>query len=276
MPYVLLLLVVLLLWECSALLLIRSTSLRVIFACIGGAVFLGLTTLSRESFFMVFGHVFYFGLYSTLLVWFILWADWSSLLGDFWEARKKNKPPENPTTISLRISTASRKARVLLSLGCLVVLVALCIAFYGLHMYVAPGILIYVLGVAWATDTGAYFVGRSFGKRPLSRRVSPKKTVEGTIGGFLLGVILALIVGFLWIQPELGWSNVGVVAMSFVVPITAVVGDLLESILKRISDAKDSGSILPGHGGLLDRIDSLVIAAPSMFTASTLFGNFSA
>ena len=273
MPFVLLVLVVLLLWECSALLQIRSAVRRVVVSGLGGIAFIAVTAMSRESFLMVFGQALFFSLYSVLLIWFICWADWSSLMGDFWESRKKNQHPKRPSTISVRISSVSSTARVSLSIGCVVVLVTLCGAFYGLHAYVGPGILLFVLGVAWATDTGAYFVGRRFGKRPLARRISPNKTVEGTIGGCILGVVLALILGFLWLQSELGWSNFGVVLGAIAIPISAVIGDLVESVLKRISEAKESGSILPGHGGLLDRLDSLVYAAPLMFVVSVLFGN---
>lgn len=246
---------------------------RVAFTGVGGVLFFAVITMSQETFLSVFGHTFFFGLYTSLLFWFICWADWGSYMRDFWESREKNEPPQSTSTISLKISSSSKTARAFLSTGCIVVLITLCIAFYGIHTYVGPWLLLYVLGVAWATDTGAYFAGRAFGRRPLARRISPKKTVEGTIGGCLLGLAIALIIGFLWIQPELRWSNFLVSFVAFAIPITAVLGDLVESILKRISDAKDAGSILPGHGGLLDRIDSLLFAAPGMFVIFVLFGN---
>ena len=217
-------------------------------------------------------HAFYFVLYNVLLFWFICWVDWGSTMRHFWESRSKNAPSQSQYAISIKISSSSRTARVLLCIGCLVVVVSLCVTFYGLHAHFGPVILLYVLCVAWATDTGAYFVGRAFGKRRLARRISPKKTIEGTIGGCLLGLIVALIPGFLWIQPNLGWSNFGVITVACVLPFLSVFGDLLESVLKRISDAKDSGSILPGHGGLLDRIDSLVVATPFMFVISIVLG----
>lgn len=113
----------------------------------------------------------------------------------------------------------------------------------------------------WATDTGAFFVGRAFGGRKLLPEVSPKKTVSGAIGGFLLAVIVAVLFGvwsvgrgtYLWWQ----FAVVGAVISVF-----GQIGDLVESALKRNYMVKDSGWILPGHGGVLDRFDSLLLAAP--------------
>ena len=272
-PAVLLVLVVLLLWECSGLLQLKHAGIRVLYAGIGGAAFFFVITISRETSLLVFGQAF-FSLNILLLSWFFAWTTLSSDMREFWTSRKKKSSPHYPSEISTRISTASRTAKFLLTVGCLVVLVSLCISFWGLYAYISPWILIYVLAVAWATDTGAYFAGHAFGKRPLAKRISPKKTVEGTIGGCLLGWALALIVGFWLIQLEFGWPRYGVILVSISIPILAVCGDLFESVLKRISEAKESGSILPGHGGLLDRIDSLVIAAPFTFAACILFGRY--
>lgn len=273
-PAVLLILLVLLLWECSALLQIKGLATKVLYAGIGGATFFFVSTLSRESFLEVFGHALFFNSYAVLITWFCAWVAISSDMGEFWKSRHKKDSPPNPSTISTRISSASRTAKILLNIGCLVVLVALLISFYGISSIIGPWILIYVLAVAWVTDTGAYFAGRAFGKRPLSKRISPKKTLEGTIGGCLIGWLLALIVGFGWVQPEFGWPEWCVILLSMLLPILAVLGDLLESVLKRISEAKDSGSILPGHGGLLDRIDSLLVAAPFAFVAFVVFGRY--
>ena len=249
-PALLLVLVVLLLWECSSLLQISKVVWRVFFAGVGGVLFLTVTAMTRETFFTVFGQLIVFHLYSLLFVWFGAW-------------------------ISVKFSSASNTAKILLSIGCLLVLVALCCSFFGLHAHIGPEVLLCVLGIAWGTDTGAYFIGRNFGKTPLSKRVSPKKTVEGTIGGLLLGLILALILGFGWIQPELGWPTEFVVLVAIALPFFAIFGDLLESVLKRVCETKDSGSILPGHGGLLDRIDSLVLAAPCVLVVALFVINSS-
>ncbi len=123
-----------------------------------------------------------------------------------------------------------------------------------------------VLLVVWAADTGAYFTGRSVGRHKLAPAVSPGKTVEGTLGG--LAAVMAAAVVFWWLIPAL--SIVGWVALCIVTCLASVVGDLTESHLKRLAGAKDSGTSLPGHGGVLDRIDSITAAAP-VFASGWVF-----
>jgi phosphatidate cytidylyltransferase len=120
-----------------------------------------------------------------------------------------------------------------------------------------PLLLLFALVITWAGDTAAYFVGRSIGKHRLAPHLSPKKTWEGTGASFLGSLIVALIFGRFMTVPVahlLGMAAVGNVA--------GQVGDLLESAYKRSAGIKDSGSILPGHGGVLDRIDALILAIP--------------
>lgn len=246
---------------------------RVIFTGIGGTAFLFITLMSQESFMTFFGHVLFLNLYSML---FIVFGGWVAVNSEAHESERTEnglKTFGHSTTISLRVSSTSLPARILLSVVLLLLLVAFCSSLLGLHAYVGTWILIYVLAVAWVTDTGAYFGGRAFGKRPLAKRLSPNKTVEGAVSGIFLGFSFALIIGIWWLRAELGLSNFQLVFLSVSLPIFAVLGDLFESVLKRIADAKESGTILPGHGGLLDRIDSLLIAAPAMFTMSILFSN---
>ncbi len=116
--------------------------------------------------------------------------------------------------------------------------------------------------VVWSGDTGAYCVGRLWGKHPLSPNVSPGKTVEGAVGGLLISV-LGGVAARLWFFPELEWGHV--VALSLTMGGVAILGDLCESMLKRAANLKDSASILPGHGGMLDRLDSLVFNAPIVY-----------
>jgi phosphatidate cytidylyltransferase len=116
-----------------------------------------------------------------------------------------------------------------------------------------------LLAVTWLGDTGAYFAGRFAGKTPLFPRISPKKTREGFVGGMLLSVIGACIVKAVG-HLSFGWAEV--VALAIVLDVAGVVGDLAESMLKRAWGVKDSGWIMPGHGGILDRIDSLLFSAP--------------
>ena len=120
-----------------------------------------------------------------------------------------------------------------------------------------PGLLLFAMVIIWVGDTAAYFVGRSIGKYKLAPQLSPKKTWEGTIASFIGSLIVAVVFARFMIVPLghlLGMAAVGNVA--------GQVGDLLESAYKRSAGIKDSGSILPGHGGVLDRIDALILAIP--------------
>jgi phosphatidate cytidylyltransferase len=130
------------------------------------------------------------------------------------------------------------------------------IRIHGLETY-GPLLLLFALIITWVGDTAAYFVGRSIGKHALAPHLSPKKTWEGTVASFLGSLIVALIFARFMTVPVahlLGMAAVGNVA--------GQVGDLLESAYKRSAGIKDSGSILPGHGGVLDRIDALILAIP--------------
>ncbi|MDY3111230.1 MAG: phosphatidate cytidylyltransferase [Porphyromonas sp.] len=114
----------------------------------------------------------------------------------------------------------------------------------------------------WANDTGAYLVGSRWGRTPLAPSISPKKSVEGSIGGLLL-VLLSAVVLRLLLFPELSWLSILLIAA--VVAIFGTIGDLFESSLKRQAGVKDSGKLIPGHGGILDRIDSLLLAVPAVY-----------
>ncbi|MCY4471686.1 MAG: phosphatidate cytidylyltransferase [Kistimonas sp.] len=120
--------------------------------------------------------------------------------------------------------------------------------------------LFYLFALVWGSDAGAYFAGKRFGKRRLSPQVSPGKTWEGVLGSMV--VTGALATGVAW-YADMPWPLWPIlVAISWLICLVAVLGDLLESMFKREQGFKDSGSVLPGHGGLLDRIDSLTAAAP--------------
>jgi len=119
--------------------------------------------------------------------------------------------------------------------------------------------VVFSLLLAWMGDTGGYFAGRAFGKHKLYEKVSPKKTVEGAIGGVLTTVAGAVIARFL-ILPMLPIRDVVVLAV--LGSVLGMMGDLGESLLKRSVGVKDSGGIVPGHGGILDRIDAVMITAP--------------
>ena len=120
-----------------------------------------------------------------------------------------------------------------------------------------PALLLFALVIVWVSDTAAYFAGRAIGKHPFAPKLSPNKTWEGAIAGFLAS--LAVAFGFMpWVNVPL----VHLLAMAALGNIAGQVGDLLESGYKRSAGIKDSGTLLPGHGGVLDRIDALILATP--------------
>jgi phosphatidate cytidylyltransferase len=130
-----------------------------------------------------------------------------------------------------------------------------------------PKLVYFLLLVVWLGDAGAYYTGKNLGKHKLSPRISPKKTVEGLAGGILTSVIAAVVIHFTFFQkfPLLHAIIAGVI-LSF----AGVVGDLAESMWKRSADVKDSGSLIPGHGGFLDRFDSIFFTAPILYCYWTL------
>ena len=133
-----------------------------------------------------------------------------------------------------------------------------------------PLILLSVFVTIWVNDTGAYLVGVTFGKHRLFERISPKKSWEGFIGGALF----ALLSGYIFSRfiPEISLLNWFI--FSEIIVIFGTLGDLTESLLKRTLNVKDSGDVIPGHGGLLDRFDSMLLAAPAVYLfLSFLFGN---
>ena len=122
--------------------------------------------------------------------------------------------------------------------------------------------LLFTLLVVFSVDTGAYFVGRSIGTHILAPNVSPNKTWEGSAGGFISAVGAALILGLVLGLEVSIWKQITIGA---VVGVVSQWGDLIESKIKRIANLKDSGSIIPGHGGLLDRLDSILLAFPAVY-----------
>ncbi len=153
------------------------------------------------------------------------------------------------------------------------VLLFICtIALVFLHGHFEQGgwILLYLMTLVWVADIGAYFSGRRFGKNKLAPGISPGKTWEGVIGGIFANVIWMLLVFSLTnlLEMSLLWFiGIGLATSSI-----SVVGDLFESILKREAGVKDSGKILPGHGGVLDRFDSVIAAAPVFVTGIFIAG----
>jgi phosphatidate cytidylyltransferase len=124
------------------------------------------------------------------------------------------------------------------------------------------GWIFLLLAASWLGDTGAYFAGRAFGRHKLAPVLSPKKTWEGAIGGLLTSMAGAVLFGWLF-GLDLSWW--GIALLGGLLDVFGVLGDLAESMLKRAFGVKDSGSILPGHGGILDRVDSVLFAGPVLY-----------
>lgn len=131
----------------------------------------------------------------------------------------------------------------------------------AMHLYQLPqgkGLIVYLLFIVWASDIGAYLAGKKIGKNKLIPQVSPGKSWEGAAGGFLLAMLVALV-GYFCFEPSTSFYWFLLAAMTAII---SVFGDLFISILKRRCSIKDTGAIIPGHGGILDRLDSLIAALP--------------
>lgn len=132
----------------------------------------------------------------------------------------------------------------------------------------SPGIIIGFFLLLWVNDTGAYLSGITFGRHSLMERISPKKSWEGFIGGTILAAVASwLLSGWLGVVEREKW-----VIISLIISVSGTYGDLVESMLKRSTGVKDSGTIMPGHGGFLDRFDSAIISFPLVFLFISLFG----
>jgi phosphatidate cytidylyltransferase len=148
---------------------------------------------------------------------------------------------------------------------------ALCVVYIGLglgalvagYVYGGRGAVLLLMATIVVSDTAQYYSGRMFGKRPLAPRLSPKKTIEGAIGGVVLAPVFLIASAYYLIPAATDQLALGILAIALVV--AGIAGDLFESMLKRAAGLKDSSALIPGHGGVLDRIDALLFAAPIFF-----------
>lgn len=149
--------------------------------------------------------------------------------------------------------------KILYGIGIILLCAAITAIYYIWSL--SPWWLMFLFLLVWGADSGAYFVGRKLGQRKLAPTVSPNKSVEGLVGGIVTTLIIIVVVEYFYLhigfQQKILFSIVAIVTV-----LASVQGDLFESMLKRRAGIKDSGRILPGHGGVLDRIDSLLAAAP--------------
>lgn len=132
-----------------------------------------------------------------------------------------------------------------------------------------------VLVIAWLTDTGAYFFGNLLGKHKLCPEISPKKTIEGAIFGIIFSILSAIITCLIfdtfWFEPYVNINLIQIAFIAFVGAIISILGDLSFSLVKRNCNIKDFGNVIPGHGGMLDRLDSVILLVPFIFIVNTLF-----
>lgn len=208
--------------------------------------FIGLKKFYQRVFFLLFLALFGASalMMKPLVLYYLVMAWWMVII--FW------------LTSYPRLAFAWDKTWILVLLGT-VVLVPLAYGLIQMKRAVGGSAwILFFFTLVWSVDTGAYFAGKRFGKRPLASQLSPKKTREGFYGGMMMAIFVGLIgLWLLRVPYDRYWVWMLVIVFT---AFFAVLGDLLESMLKRQRGMKDSGRLIPGHGGLLDRIDSLTAA----------------
>jgi len=157
----------------------------------------------------------------------------------------------------LTVSAEDALVRVAMGLGSILY----CPLTLGFTIFMPRREVLLLFAIIWIGDSAAYYGGRALGRRPLAPTISPKKTVEGAIAG-LIGSVVAGVIGGRWL---LGGMRLDLIWISAVTAVAGQCGDLAESMLKRSAGVKDSSSVLPGHGGILDRLDSLFFAVPVFY-----------
>lgn len=208
------------------------------------------------------------GLY-IIALWLSMWLSWQHLMLAeyiaclFWVAAflLMLRPIESLTWL--------KRKRVLLPMG-LLILATTWAAATALHV-LGDLVLFYMIMLVCFGDTGAYFVGVKYGNHKLAPALSPKKSYEGLAGGIIIGSIAGMSIVFA--MPSMSWQHYLMwLLLGVFLLLVGALGDLFESMLKRIVNLKDSGTLLPGHGGFLDRLDSLCAALPIYFIVAKLLG----
>ena len=235
-------------WEWSALAGIRIITLRVMYTCIMLATCLIFYIVSPLDAYIEIGVKIVALLWLLLAIFLML----------------------NPIgTLSTISKSNYRMISILLGT---VLLLATWASFIRLHgLADGPELIVALFLLVWAADSGAFFAGRKWGKHKLAPLISPAKTREGAIGGIILALIVAGITPYIL---EIEMVNpVKYLPLALVSVVFSICGDLLESTFKRVQQIKDSGRLLPGHGGVLDRIDSMLAASPIYLCGLLLLGN---
>ncbi len=135
---------------------------------------------------------------------------------------------------------------------------------FSLALGIDGKLLLSIFFIIWASDSFAYLTGKNFGKHKLAEKISPKKTIEGVVGGLAGGLVTAFII-FKYSGWQFNLNLQQFFILTFIIVIFGTLGDLLESRFKRLANVKDSGTIIPGHGGILDRLDSFILAVPFVY-----------
>ena len=222
-------------WEWTGLVPLRSRRARVLYLAATAAVTAVAWHFARSE-----------GFVNALLWVALLW--WVFVL--FWVSRPMLGRGDSPVV---------RGAKALLGIGLLVSTWLALVVLHG-RPDQGPHWVLYVMFLVWFADSGAYFAGKAFGQRKLAPEVSPGKTWEGVYGALAASALFAF--GYAWWLGLRAGTFTGFILVCLVTVLFSIIGDLLESLLKRQRGVKDSGTLIPGHGGVLDRTDSLLAAAP--------------
>lgn len=217
-------------------------------------LFMILTTLLGGELLFLLSEAVEVDVYTTALMWIYI------LSAVFWAGY---------VPFLLKRSQNANNTAVLMLIGW-VVLLPTALALYQLRA-ISPVILLGFMGTIWISDTAAYFAGRAYGKRKLAYHISPGKTWEGVAGAMTAVAIYGLVWVFVFAE---GNYLLTLIPLLMILTVLGIMGDLFESLVKRQAGVKDSGKILPGHGGILDRIDALTAALPMAILALLVFNSF--